>query len=50
MTCKNRIANKPLNQAAIAIANAAVGNKKCATYTQRKKWMDAYISALPAKK
>lgn len=50
MGCKTRVATKPLEQAAVAKANAAVGNTMCTTYEQRKKWMDAYLAALPAEK
>lgn len=50
MGCKTRVATKPLEQAAVAKANAAIGNTMCTTYEQRKKWMDAYLAALPAEK
>ncbi len=42
-TCRNRRATRPLNQSAVAAANAA--QPSCGSYPERKRWMDAYIAA-----
>lgn len=41
--CRNRKAKKPLNKQATAIANKA--QPSCSNYAERKKWMNAYITA-----